>query len=120
MPTPALSGAIEGVASKVAVNVPVSVTPIGVSCHAPSAGASTQAGATGFTTSVTVAEWVKLLFTESVPEIVIVYVPIGVELEVVIFSVDEPEPPLMEADVKLAVTPAGEPPTDALKFTVPL
>src|SRR5579859_117337 len=120
MPTPALSGAIDGVASKVAVNAPVSVTPIGVLCHAPSAGACTHTGATGFTISVSVREWVKLVFTESIPVMVIVYVPAGVELEVDTFSVEEPEPPLMEAGVKLAVTPAGEPLTAALKFTVPL
>src|SRR6266852_1324204 len=88
MPTPALSGATEGVASKVAVNVPVSVTPIGVSCQVASAGASTHTGATGFTTSVTVVAWVKLLFTESVPVIVTVYVPVGVELEVDTFNVE--------------------------------
>src|SRR5260370_34904598 len=100
MPTPALSGATEGVASKVAVNVPVSVTPIGVPCQVASAGASTHTGATGFTTSVTVVARVKLLFTESVPVSVTVYVPVGADLEVDTLSVEEPETALKASRAK--------------------
>ena len=110
MPTPALSGAIDGVASKVAVNVPVSVTPIGLSFQVPVAVAVTQAA---FTVKLTVVEWEIPL----APVIVNVYVPVGVELVVVTLSVDVPEV-VIEAGLNVPVAPAGNPLT--LRFTEPV
>jgi hypothetical protein len=50
--------------------------------------------------------------------IVIVEAPAGVELPVVMVRVDDPEPPLIEAGLKLAVAPEGKP--LALSDTVPV
>jgi hypothetical protein len=69
----------------------------------------------GLTTSVTVVECVKLGL-ELVPVIVRVKVPVGVEAEGVTLSVEEPEPPLIEARLKVPVAPLGNPVT--LRFTV--
>src|SRR5690348_2176904 len=53
-----------------------------------------------------------------VPVTVIVYVPVGVEALVVIWSVELPEPPLIDDGVKPALAPLGRP--EALSVTVPL
>src|SRR5690242_15064097 len=53
-----------------------------------------------------------------VPVTVMVYVPVGVEEVVAIWSVELPEPPLIDGGVKPAVAPLGRP--DALSVTVPL
>jgi hypothetical protein len=45
-----------------------------------------------------------------------VYVPCGVEVEVLTLSVELPEPPAIEGGVKLALAPAGSPLT--LRLTV--
>jgi len=45
-------------------------------------------------------------------------VPAAVVLLVATFRVDDPEPPLTEVELKVAVTPVGAP--DTLKATVPL
>ena len=111
IPTPALIGATEGVASKLAVNVPVSVTPIGVSCHAPSAEASAQAE---LMVKLTVAECARLPF---VPVIVKVNVPVAAVLDAAQVNVEEPEA-VIAVGLKLQVTPAGDP--SALRFTVPV
>ena len=50
------------------------------------------------------------------PAMVTVYVPAGVELEVVMLKVDEPEP-VIEAGLNVALAPAGSPLT--LRPTVP-
>ena len=62
-------------------------------------------GFTGFTTSVTFAEWDKLPL---VPVTVSVKVPVAVELVVVTVKVEEPAP-LIEAGLKLAEAPDGNP-----------
>src|SRR5581483_7248077 len=49
---------------------------------------------------------------------VTVTVPVAVVLVVAMVSVDDPEPPLMEAGLKLAVAPEGKP--LALSVTVPV
>jgi len=67
------------------------------------------------TTSVTVVECVRLPLA---PVTVKVYVPAGTELEAATFKVEEPEPPLMEVGLKVAVAPAGNP--VMLKLIVPL
>src|SRR5260370_18557372 len=71
-------------------------------------------GFTGFTTSVTFAEWDKLPL---VPVMVNVNVPVAVEAAVVMFKVEDPEP-LIDAGLKLADAPDGRPP--ALSPTVPV
>ena len=53
-----------------------------------------------------------------VPLTVNVYVPAAVDEDVVTLSVDEPEPPLIEAGLKLVPAPAGTP--VALKLTEPV
>lgn len=72
------------------------------------------------TTSVTIVEWVRLLL---VPVIAREYVPVGVEL-VLMVSVDEPDPPLTEVGLKLAVAPVGSPltlkPTESVNPPEPL
>src|SRR5215813_8879250 len=67
----------------------------------------------GVTTRVTVVECCN---APSAPVMVRVYVPCGVEVEVLTLSVELPEPPTMEAGVKLALAPAGKPLT--LRLTV--
>lgn len=67
----------------------------------------------GFTTSVTVVECARLPL---VPVMVNVKVPDGVEVVVVTDMVDEPEP-VTDVGLKLALAPAGNPPT--LKLTLP-
>jgi hypothetical protein len=54
----------------------------------------------------------------SVPVMVMVAEPVVVLLVVVMVSVDDPEPPLTEAGLKLAVAPEGKP--LALSVTVPV
>jgi len=68
----------------------------------------------GFTVNDTVVLCVRV---PSVPVIVIVAVPVVVLLVVLMVSVDDPEPPLMEAGLKFAVAPEGRP--VALSVTVP-
>ena len=67
----------------------------------------------GFTTSVTVVECCN---APSAPVMVRVYVPCGVEVEVLTLRVEVPEPPTIEAGVKAALAPAGKPLT--LRLTV--
>jgi hypothetical protein len=67
------------------------------------------------TTRVTVVELERLPL---VPLMVRPKVPAGLELEVAMFRVDEPEPPFTEAGLKLAVAPVGNPLT--LRPTVPV
>lgn len=67
-----------------------------------------------FTTSVTVAVWVRLPLA---PVMVSVYVPAGVVEEVVTFRVEDPAP-LIEAGLKLPEAPVGNPLT--LNATLPL
>ena len=55
---------------------------------------------------MTIVEWVRVGL---VPVIVTEYVPVGVEPLVCIVSVDEPDPPLTEVGLKLAVAPLGNP-----------
>src|SRR5260370_7632282 len=62
-------------------------------------------GFTGFTTSVTFAEWDKLPL---VPVMVNVNVPVAVEAAVVMFKVEDPEP-LIDSGLKLADAPDGRP-----------
>ena len=69
---------------------------------------------TGLTVKVTVAECDKLPL---VPVIVKVYVPVGVVLAVEMLSVEEPEPPI-EAGLKLAEAPLGNPLTPRLTVAV--
>ena len=69
------------------------------------------------TTRVAVVERVRLGL-ELVPVIVRINVPAGVEAEVETLSVEEPEPPLIEAELKFALAPLGNPLT--LRSTVPL
>ena len=71
-------------------------------------------GFTGFTTSVTFAEWDKLPLA---PAMVSVKVPVAAEAAVVMFKVEEPEP-LTDAGVKLADAPDGRP--AALSPTAPV
>jgi hypothetical protein len=70
-------------------------------------------GGGAVTTSVTVVGWLRLPL---VPVIVRVDVPAGVELNVLMASVEDPNP-LMVTGLKLPVAPAGNPLT--LRFTVP-
>jgi len=67
-----------------------------------------------FTVKLTVAAWERLPL---VAVIVSVYVPAGVEEEVVTLSVDVPEPE-SDAGLNVPVVPVGSPPIDRL--TVPL
>src|SRR5581483_4093568 len=67
-----------------------------------------------FTFKVTLAECDKLPLA---PVIVIAEDATGVELEVAMVRVDDPDP-LIEGGLKLAVAPAGTPP--ALRATVPV
>ncbi len=69
------------------------------------------------TVSVTLTECVGLPLL-SVPVMVTVYAPAGVELVVLMVRVDDPEPPPIEAGLKLAVAPEGKP--LALSATVPV
>jgi hypothetical protein len=46
-----------------------------------------------------------------VPVMVSVYVPVGVEAEVLTCKVELPEPPLIEDGLKLPVAPEGKPDT---------
>src|SRR5262245_19863552 len=68
-----------------------------------------------FTVSVSATECDGLP-PASVPVTVIVKAPVGVEVEVAMVSVELPEPPPIDAGLKLAVAPAGRP--LALRFTV--
>jgi len=101
----------EGVASKVAVNVPV-WEAMAVFCHV--APAVTQTGAIGFTTNVTPAVCVRLPL---VPVIVREKVPATVEAEVEMLKVELPEP-VTEVGLKAPEAPAGSPLT--VKVTLPL
>jgi len=67
------------------------------------------------TTSVTVAVWIKLPL---VPVMVSVEVANGVEAVVETIKIEDPEPPLIEAGLKLAVAPVGKPLTT--RDTVPV
>ena len=69
----------------------------------------------GLITSVKVVECVRLGL-ELVPVIVRVNVPAGVEAEVEMLSVEEPEPPLIEIGLKVPLAPLGSPAT--LRFMV--
>ena len=66
------------------------------------------------TTKVTVVAWARVPL---VAVIVMGYDPAGVELRVVIVSVEDPEP-LIVLGLKLALAPDGKP--LALKLTLPL
>ena len=68
----------------------------------------------GFTTNVTVVEWLKLPL---VPVTVSVYVPAAVDVVVFTVRVELPEP-TTEVGLKLAEAPVGNPLT--VKLTVPL
>ena len=63
---------------------------------------------TEVTVSITVEVWVT---PPLMPVMVRVKVPAGVELEVEMFSVEEPEPPRIAGGVKVPVAPAGRPVT---------
>ncbi len=62
--------------------------------------------AAGLTTKVTEVLWLRLPL---VPVIVNGYVPGPIEQPVDIVRVEDPEPPLMEAGLKLEVAPVGNP-----------
>ena len=64
----------------------------------------------------TLVEWVSMALL-SVPVTVMVKLPDGVAAPVVMVRVDDPEPPLIEAGLKLAEAPEGSP--LALNATVP-
>ena len=66
------------------------------------------------TIKVTAAVWLRLPLA---PAMVSANVPVWVAAEVAIVSVELPEPPLIDAGLKLAVAPLGRPPT--LNDTVP-
>jgi hypothetical protein len=70
--------------------------------------------AAAVTTSVAVVEWIK---SPLVPVIVSVYVPVGVEDEVVTVSVEVPVPGT-DVGLNVPVAPFGNPPT--LNVTAPL
>jgi hypothetical protein len=91
----------------------VTLFPTVTDCEAGAAD-SEKSGA-ALTTRVTDAEWLRLPL---LAVIVRVKVPAGVDLLVLTVSVDEPEPPLIEAGLKLPVAPEGSPET--LNTTVPL
>src|SRR5260370_34722612 len=91
-----------GVASKVAVNVPVCEANA-VLTHPPPPTALGQVLTTGLTTSVTLVVRERLPLA---PVIVNVKVPVEAELVVETLSVEVPEP-LTEVGLRLAATPAG-------------
>src|SRR5262249_61112414 len=93
-------GEAEGVASKVAVKVPVRAVASALFCQA--LPAVTHTGA--LTVKVIVVACVKLAL---VPAMVSGYVPAGVELVVETLNVEEPEPPLIEVGVNVPEAPAG-------------
>jgi hypothetical protein len=75
--------------------------------------AETEKSGTGLTTNVTVVVCTRLPL---VPVMVSVFVPSGVDVEVVTVKVEEPEP-LTELGLKLPLAPVGNPLT--LHVTVP-
>jgi hypothetical protein len=103
--------ATEGVASKVAVNVPF-WEAMAVSTNVEPPLTQTVAGVTTRFTAVALCVSVPLA-----PVTVTGYVAAAVEVAVMIVSVDVPEP-VTVVDEKLPLTPAGSVP--ALKITVPL
>src|SRR5262249_10512942 len=84
----------------------------GVLCHPSPADPVTHEE---FTISVTVVERVRLPL---VPVIVSVNAPVGVVLDVETFSVDDPNPPLIDVGLNEPLGPLGSPLT--LRLTVPV
>ena len=111
IPTAELWPDTEGVASKVAVKVPLCEgkaelfqTPLAVAVEQTTAG---------FTCRLTVLLWLRLPLA---PVMVSVYVAAGVVLAVAQLTVEDPEPPLIAGALQLA--PLGTPLT--VRLTLPL
>src|SRR5215472_15782535 len=105
-PTTPFMAACDGVASNWTPKDPVWLAN-GVFCHDPAGVVCTHADAV-LTLSETAAVWLSEAAL-SAPVMVSVEVPAGVVLEVATLSVEEPEPPLIVAGLKLPVAPAGSP-----------